>query len=206
MPPKRKKYSTRFPPARIKKIMQTDDEVGKVAAGVPVVISKALEIFLHTLLSKASQLADERSARTLTAQHLKWCIESDSQYDFLVDLAKAVPDVKRGGGNSELEDVKPERKRKQPSKKKAADDRKDEAEPVGTHPKTTIVGVGKGKASASAGDLATGSLGQGSSTGMKSVHSSVSVPAFSAISSLGMNVTDPTKGKVETEEDDDYDA
>ena len=30
MPSKKKKYSARFPPARIKKIMQTDEEVGKV--------------------------------------------------------------------------------------------------------------------------------------------------------------------------------
>ncbi len=30
MPSKKKKFSARFPPARIKKIMQTDEEVGKV--------------------------------------------------------------------------------------------------------------------------------------------------------------------------------
>lgn len=58
MPSKKKKYNARFPPvsdrkntcwivfefsflihqARIKKIMQTDEEVGKVAAAVPVII------------------------------------------------------------------------------------------------------------------------------------------------------------------------
>ncbi|CAF92634.1 unnamed protein product [Tetraodon nigroviridis] len=29
MPSKKKKYNSRFPPARIKKIMQTDEEIGK---------------------------------------------------------------------------------------------------------------------------------------------------------------------------------
>lgn len=38
MPTKKKKYNARFPPARIKKIMQSDDEVGKVAQVVPIII------------------------------------------------------------------------------------------------------------------------------------------------------------------------
>ncbi|KAL3275974.1 hypothetical protein HHI36_020705 [Cryptolaemus montrouzieri] len=38
MPSRKKKYNARFPPARIKKIMQTDEEVGKVAQAVPIII------------------------------------------------------------------------------------------------------------------------------------------------------------------------
>ncbi|KAL7289249.1 hypothetical protein TKK_0017186 [Trichogramma kaykai] len=38
MPSKKKKYNSRFPPSRIKKIMQTDEEVGKVAQPVPIII------------------------------------------------------------------------------------------------------------------------------------------------------------------------
>ncbi|KAJ8963645.1 hypothetical protein NQ314_005492 [Rhamnusium bicolor] len=38
MPSKKKKYNARFPAGRIKKIMQTDEEVGKVAQAVPVII------------------------------------------------------------------------------------------------------------------------------------------------------------------------
>jgi hypothetical protein len=68
MPPKRKKYTARFPPvrlliesiclledhllqARIKKIMQTDEEVGKVAAAVPVIICILLYDFNCTPIS-----------------------------------------------------------------------------------------------------------------------------------------------------------
>ena len=44
MPSKKKKYNSRFPPARIKKIMQADEEVGKVAAVVPVIICKLFSL------------------------------------------------------------------------------------------------------------------------------------------------------------------
>lgn len=47
MPSKKKRFNARFPPARIKKIMQKDEEVGKVAQAVPVIIG----MFLLTLYS-----------------------------------------------------------------------------------------------------------------------------------------------------------
>ncbi|XP_069015236.1 dr1-associated corepressor isoform X4 [Embiotoca jacksoni] len=56
--------------ARIKKIMQTDEEIGKVAAAVPVIISRALELFLESLLTKACQVTQSRNAKTMTTSHL----------------------------------------------------------------------------------------------------------------------------------------
>ncbi|XP_075597585.1 dr1-associated corepressor isoform X2 [Balearica regulorum gibbericeps] len=70
MPSKKKKYNARFPPARIKKIMQTDEEIGKVAAAVPVIISRALELFLESLLRKACHVTQSRNAKTMTTSHL----------------------------------------------------------------------------------------------------------------------------------------
>jgi len=70
MPGKKKKYNARFPPARIKKIMQSDEEVGKVAAAVPVIISRALELFVENMLKKANEVTSRRGARTLTPSHL----------------------------------------------------------------------------------------------------------------------------------------
>uniref|UniRef100_UPI00358FD011 dr1-associated corepressor n=1 Tax=Myxine glutinosa TaxID=7769 RepID=UPI00358FD011 len=93
MPSKKKKYNARFPPARIKKIMQTDEEVGKVAAAVPVIISRALELFLESLLTKACQVTQSRNAKTMTTSHFKQCIESEQQYDFLKDLVAGLPDM-----------------------------------------------------------------------------------------------------------------
>ncbi|KAG7261685.1 hypothetical protein CRUP_023436 [Coryphaenoides rupestris] len=98
MPSKKKKYNARFPPARIKKIMQTDEEIGKVAAAVPVIIS--LELFLESLLTKACHVTQSRNAKTMTTSHLKQCIELEQQFDFLKDLVAAVPDM-QGEGDGE---------------------------------------------------------------------------------------------------------
>ena len=50
--------------------MQTDEEIGKVAAAVPVIISRALELFVEALLRNANGVLAERGARTLTMSHL----------------------------------------------------------------------------------------------------------------------------------------
>uniref|UniRef100_A0A3P9JF13 Dr1-associated corepressor n=1 Tax=Oryzias latipes TaxID=8090 RepID=A0A3P9JF13_ORYLA len=103
MPSKKKKYNARFPPARIKKIMQTDEEIGKVAAAVPVIISRALELFLESLLTKACQVTQSRNAKTMTMSHLKQCIELEQQFDFLKDLVATVPDMQGEGEENHIE-------------------------------------------------------------------------------------------------------
>ncbi|KAH9492687.1 hypothetical protein Btru_024177 [Bulinus truncatus] len=89
---KKKKYNARFPPARIKKIMQTDEDVGKVAAAVPVIISRALELFIESLISETSKTTVARNAKTLSSSHIKQTIESNKQFDFLRDLVVNIPD------------------------------------------------------------------------------------------------------------------
>ncbi|XP_050304047.1 dr1-associated corepressor [Anthonomus grandis grandis] len=93
MPSKKKKYNARFPAGRIKKIMQTDEEVGKVAQAVPVIISKALEMFIESLLKKSMHVTLSRNAKTLTPSHMKQCILSENRFDFLKDLVKNIPDA-----------------------------------------------------------------------------------------------------------------
>lgn len=93
MPSKKRKYNARFPAGRIKKIMQTDEEVGKVAQAVPIIISRTLELFVESLLSKAMQVTLMRNARTLSPSHVKQCILAESRFDFLRDLVKNIPDV-----------------------------------------------------------------------------------------------------------------
>ncbi|RWS29861.1 dr1-associated corepressor-like isoform X1, partial [Leptotrombidium deliense] len=97
MPSKKKKYNSRFPPARIKKIMQMDDEVGKVAAVVPVIISRALELFVETLLNESRKITISRNARTLTPSHLKASTLANSQFLFLRDLLSSIPDIQQTG-------------------------------------------------------------------------------------------------------------
>ncbi|XP_029466827.1 dr1-associated corepressor isoform X6 [Rhinatrema bivittatum] len=119
MPSKKKKYNARFPPARIKKIMQTDEEIGKVAAPVPVIISRALELFLEALLKRACQVTQSRNAKTMTMSHLKQCIELEQQFDFLKDLVSSVPDMQGDAEENHTEGEKvPRRGRKPGSGKK----------------------------------------------------------------------------------------
>ncbi|XP_023936874.1 uncharacterized protein LOC112045051 [Bicyclus anynana] len=93
MPSKKRKYNARFPAGRIKKIMQTDEEVGKVAQAVPIIISRTLELFVESLLNKAMQVTMQRNAKTLSPSHIKQCILAESRFDFLRDLVKNIPDV-----------------------------------------------------------------------------------------------------------------
>jgi Histone-like transcription factor (CBF/NF-Y) and archaeal histone len=52
-----------FPPqGRIKRIMQADEEVGKIAQAVPVIISRTLELFVESLLTKSSSITSSRNA------------------------------------------------------------------------------------------------------------------------------------------------
>ncbi|XP_055533843.1 uncharacterized protein LOC129723562 [Wyeomyia smithii] len=93
MPSKKKKYNARFPAGRIKKIMQTDEEVGKVAQAVPVIIPRTLELFVESLLTKTLRITNARNAKTLSPSHMKQCIISENRFDFLRDLVKNIPDI-----------------------------------------------------------------------------------------------------------------
>ena len=110
--PTKKKYNARFPPARIKKIMQTDEDIGKVAAPVPIILSKALEIFMQSLLETASKNTQARHAKTMSTAHLKQCITSESQFDFLKELVENIPDLPTNEEEvDDFDEPKPKRKR-----------------------------------------------------------------------------------------------
>ncbi|CED85153.1 Class 2 transcription repressor NC2, alpha subunit (DRAP1) [Phaffia rhodozyma] len=95
----KKTKQTKFPVARIKKIMQTDEDVGKVAMATPVLVSKALELFMASLVSAASEEASKTKGKKLMPYHLKRTIMNSPMFDFLVDTASTVPDpVESSGG------------------------------------------------------------------------------------------------------------
>jgi histone H3/H4 len=91
MPPKR--YQSRFPTARIKKIMQLDDDVGKVASSVPLLISRAVEMFLQKMLTSSADYVGSRTSKTITASHMKYVINNDPLFHFLREEVAKVPDV-----------------------------------------------------------------------------------------------------------------
>lgn len=119
---------TKFPTARIKRIMQADEEVGKVAQQTPIAVGKALEMFMVDLVSKSADVAREKSSRRVTAQMLKQVVEADDQWDFLREIVSKVEPEKEGSKSAKPkaespdsdEDAEPKKKGKGGRKKKNA--------------------------------------------------------------------------------------
>ena len=57
------KNKTHFPAARIKKIMQSDEEIGKVAQATPVIVGRALEIFMANLVEVSLLEAKNKASK-----------------------------------------------------------------------------------------------------------------------------------------------
>jgi Dr1-associated corepressor len=119
---------TKFPTARIKRIMQADEEVGKVAQQTPIAVGKALELFMIALVTKSADVAKEKNSKRVTAQMLKHVVETDDQWDFLREIVGRVEQDDKGGkggrakaeSESEEEIVEAKKKGKGGRKKKAA--------------------------------------------------------------------------------------
>ena len=77
-----------FPLARIKKVMQLDEEIGKVAQAAPVLVSKALELFLEKFLLDASEIAKNNSQKKITPEIILECAEKNELFDFLIEPLK----------------------------------------------------------------------------------------------------------------------
>ncbi|KAI0887451.1 uncharacterized protein GGS22DRAFT_186282 [Annulohypoxylon maeteangense] len=91
---------TKFPTARIKRIMQADEEVGKVAQQTPIAVGKALELFMVQLVRKSAEVAKEKNSKRITAPMLKQAVASATQWDFLLDIVAKVGEEKEGGKSS----------------------------------------------------------------------------------------------------------
>ncbi|KAK3942390.1 DNA polymerase epsilon subunit C [Diplogelasinospora grovesii] len=121
---------TKFPTARIKRIMQADEEVGKVAQQTPIAVGKALEMFMIALVTKSADVARDKNSKRVSAQMLKQVVETDEQWDFLRDIVSKVENeekaAKSGGrakaAESESEEEVPveKKKGKGPGRKKKA--------------------------------------------------------------------------------------
>ncbi|KAG9004543.1 hypothetical protein FRB90_010873 [Tulasnella sp. 427] len=104
--------------ARIKKIMQKDDEVGKVAQATPVLISKSLELFMATLVEEMSKVTIERQAKRVEVWHLKAAIERTEMLDFLKEIVDPIQDPFPNGADEGAAGVGPDGKKKRGPRKK----------------------------------------------------------------------------------------
>ncbi|KKY20784.1 putative cbf nf-y family transcription factor [Phaeomoniella chlamydospora] len=107
--------------------MQADEDVGKVAQAAPTAVSKALELFMITLVTKAATEAKEKSSKRISAQHLKAAIAKDEVLDFLNEIIEKVPDAAEAKGKHRAATDSPEadegkKKRNARRKKSEGDD------------------------------------------------------------------------------------
>ncbi|KAJ0249411.1 hypothetical protein HA466_0149090 [Hirschfeldia incana] len=108
-------FSVRVLNARIKKIMQADEDVGKIALAVPVLVSKSLELFLQDLCDRTYEITLERGAKTVSSLHLKNCVERYNVFDFLREVVSKVPDYGgqgQGPGDVTMDDRSISKRRK----------------------------------------------------------------------------------------------
>ncbi|XP_047193761.1 dr1-associated corepressor isoform X2 [Scophthalmus maximus] len=68
--------------------MQKDVEVGRIAMAVPVIIARALEMFLKTLLTKTCLVTQSKPSTVMSVAHMKQCIESEKLFHFLKEAAE----------------------------------------------------------------------------------------------------------------------
>lgn len=72
--------------------MQSDEDIGKVAQATPVVVAKALELFMTSLIQESCNQARSRNAKRVSPAHLKQAVKSTEQFDFLVEMVEKYPD------------------------------------------------------------------------------------------------------------------
>ena len=73
-----------FAPLKVKKVIQDNKEIGKVANMTPYVISKSLEYFMKDLINDASIVSKECKNNTITPEHLKAAILKNESLSFLI--------------------------------------------------------------------------------------------------------------------------
>lgn len=78
--------------ARIKRLMQSDEDIGKVAQATPVVVAKALELFMTSLIQESCNQARCRNAKRVSPSHLKQAVKSIEHFDFLIETVEKYPD------------------------------------------------------------------------------------------------------------------
>uniref|UniRef100_A0A8C5BSH2 Transcription factor CBF/NF-Y/archaeal histone domain-containing protein n=2 Tax=Gadus morhua TaxID=8049 RepID=A0A8C5BSH2_GADMO len=93
MPARKRKPNVRFSPGRIKKMMQKDAEVGRIAAVVPVLISRALELLVRGLLVETCLIAQAQLSSIVLLAHMKQCIESEKRFHFLNELTETATTI-----------------------------------------------------------------------------------------------------------------
>ncbi|KAK9861464.1 hypothetical protein WJX84_008106 [Apatococcus fuscideae] len=76
-------------------MMQTSEDVGKIASATPVLIARAMEVFVDRLCKGTAAVAATKQGKTVSSSHLKAFIDQTEEFDFLRGLVNA-PDEPAG--------------------------------------------------------------------------------------------------------------
>lgn len=91
---KKWKYTARIPPARVKKVMQVDEDIGRMSATVPVVLGRAMEHFAERVMQESGKVAAAADARTLNIRHMKEAVQKNEK-EFRIINSLVDPIVER---------------------------------------------------------------------------------------------------------------
>uniref|UniRef100_F1L9Z2 Dr1-associated corepressor n=1 Tax=Ascaris suum TaxID=6253 RepID=F1L9Z2_ASCSU len=95
---KRRFSSAKIQPTRVKKVMQSDEEIGRMVASVPVAIGRAMEHFAEKLLEAAALCVQCSTSRTLSPAHMKQAMLKYRHFAFLEPLMRDIALPSRGVG------------------------------------------------------------------------------------------------------------
>jgi hypothetical protein len=87
-----------FPKGRIKALMRLDDDMGQIAVDVPLIVSKAIELFIEELVQASLEVSETRGGAMLLPGHIKTCVLASERYDFLKDIVEGAPDLPESSG------------------------------------------------------------------------------------------------------------
>lgn len=88
---RRRRFSTaKIQPTRIKKVMQSDEEIGRMVQSVPVSIGRAMEHFAEKFLQAAADATQYTSSKTLNPQHMKQAVLNTPHFSFLESVFKDI--------------------------------------------------------------------------------------------------------------------
>jgi len=74
-----------IPAATLKRVMQTDEDVGRIAQTTPAAMCRAVELFVEEL-TKDAVAKMPPNASTLTLDHMSAAIRGNEKFDFLTDM------------------------------------------------------------------------------------------------------------------------
>uniref|UniRef100_A0AC35TG28 tRNA (uracil(54)-C(5))-methyltransferase n=1 Tax=Rhabditophanes sp. KR3021 TaxID=114890 RepID=A0AC35TG28_9BILA len=89
-PRKRKFIGAKIQPSRVKKIMQSDEDIGRMMASVPVAIGRAMEHFCEKFLETTLSSVTSSGARTMAPCHMKHAASVNQQFNFLSTLMEDI--------------------------------------------------------------------------------------------------------------------